>query len=31
LDAEHDGMDGLTDEVLPAITHWKEGLGQEEE
>jgi hypothetical protein len=31
LDAKHDGVDGSTDEVLPAITHKKAGLGQKEE
>jgi hypothetical protein len=31
LDAERDRMDGSADEVLPTTTHWKAGLGQEEE
>jgi hypothetical protein len=31
LDAKHDGVDGSTDEVLPATTHRKAGLGQQEE
>jgi len=31
LDAKHDGVDGSTNEVLPATTHRKAGLGQEEE
>jgi hypothetical protein len=30
LDARHDRVDGSTDEVLPATTHKKAGLGQEE-
>jgi hypothetical protein len=30
LDAKHDGVDGSTDEVLPATTHRKAGLGQKE-
>jgi hypothetical protein len=31
LDEEHDEVDGSADEVMPATTHWKAGLGQEEE
>jgi len=31
LDAEHDGVDGSTNEYLPATTLRKAGLGQEEE
>jgi len=30
LDAKHDGVDGSTDEVLPATTHRKASLGQKE-
>jgi hypothetical protein len=30
VDAKHDGMDGSTDEVLPATTHRKAALGQKE-
>jgi hypothetical protein len=30
LDAKHDGVDWSTDEVLPATTHRKAGLGQKE-
>jgi hypothetical protein len=30
LDAKHDGVDGSTDEVLPATTHREAGLGQKE-
>jgi hypothetical protein len=30
LDAEHDAVDGSSNEILPTTTHRKAGLGQEE-